>query len=195
MILRTLTPVLSLVVAVVLFVFFVKPTYSETVTIKEDTQMYKDTLDKYNEFSTNLESKMSEVKKYESETSRLNTLIASTLDETKALIDLKEIAANNGVLFGNIEVAEIGSEAQQFDENGNPIEGKKLASQDISFEVLCTYDQLKSFTKDLEDSLNLYEITAMSFDTVEDSVFFQVSFTVRIYALSEEVSQLSNPVL
>ena len=62
MILRSLSPILSVVVAVVLAVFFIKPTYDETLLIQKDIDSYRDAKMKYEEFTSNLQIKINGIR-------------------------------------------------------------------------------------------------------------------------------------
>lgn len=184
MILRSLSPILSVIVAVVLSVFFIKPAYDETLLIKDDVETYKDAKIKYDEFTQDLQQKIDDKKKYLGDEEKLKALVPENIDETQLLVDLKHIASRRGLLFGNVVVEETDSGTPEIlDENGNQIEDDTLIAKDISFEIIGTYQQLKDFLKDLERSQTLFEIILLSFNSSEDSLFLQYSLTVRTYAL------------
>lgn len=184
MILRSLSPILSVVVAVVLSVFFIKPTYDETLLIQKDIDSYRDAKIKYEEFTSNLQIKINEKEEHLGDAEKLSALVPEDIDETQILVDLKFIAKERGLLFGNIKVieGEVGA-PETLDESGNQVEDDVLIAKDISFGVIGTYSQLKDFLKDLERSQTLFEIIALSFDSSENSLFQQYSITVRTYAL------------
>jgi hypothetical protein len=184
MILRSLSPILSVVVAVVLAVFFIKPTYDETLLIQKDIDSYRDAKMKYEEFTSNLQIKINEKEEHLGDAEKLNALVPEDIDETQILVDLKFIAKERGLLFGNIKVTEgEGDTPETLNESGNQIEDDVLIAKDISFGIIGTYSQFKDFLKDLERSQTLFEIIALSFDSSENSLFQQYTVTVRTYAL------------
>ncbi len=184
MIFRTLSPFLSIIVAVVLFVYFIKPTYYETLTLREDTLEYRDAVDQYKVYAVSLEDKLSEKSKYADEDEKLNNLLPEETDSTKLLVDLKALATRNALLFGNVAVVEAGeSEESLSDDESQEVAVPVLVGTDISFDVVGTYDQFKSFLEDLEDSQTLFEVVGISFDTSKKTLFQQYSITVRAYAL------------
>ena len=186
MILRSLSPILSIIVAVVLSVFFIKPTYDETRLIQKDAESYREAKTKYEQFTSNLQTKIKDKEEHLGDEEKLRALVPDDIDETQLLVDLKSIANSGGLLFGNVSIEEGDSGTPEtLDENGNPIGDDILIAKDFSFDVIATYSQLKDFLKDLERSQTLFEITTLSFIPSEDSLFQQYSFTVRTYALQK----------
>lgn len=191
MIARTLSPFLSIIVAIVLFVFFIKPTYYEAVALRADSLEYREAVSKYKEFTTILEEKIAEKERYISDEEKLNLFLPEETDSTQLLVDLKSLANRNGLLFGNIVVVE--GEALGMEEEGEDSEidvRARLVPTDISFDLIGTYSQFKSFLEDLESSQVLFEVTSLTFDTTEQKMFQQFSFTVRTYALPSSNTSL-----
>lgn len=183
MILRTLSPILSIVVAVVLSVFFIKPTYDETLALQKDTELYDEAKTKYDNFKVDLQAEIDNKASHLADEEKLSALVPESIDETQLLVDLKSIAKDNGLLFGNISVSEGDSGTPEtLDENGNPIGDDALIAMDFAFEVIGSYSQTKEFIKDLERSQTLFEIISISFDSSKNTFFQQFAFTVRTYA-------------
>ncbi len=183
MILRTLSPILSIVVAVVLSVFFIKPTYDETLALQKDTELYDEAKTKYDNFKVDLQAEIDNKASHLADEEKLSALVPESIDETQLLVDLKSIAKDNGLLFGNIGVSEGDSGTPEtLDENGNPIGDDALIAMDFAFEVIGSYSQTKEFIKDLERSQTLFEIISISFDSSKNTFFQQFAFTVRTYA-------------
>ena len=191
MIARTLSPFLSIIVAIVLFVFFIKPTYYETNALRDDAREYREAASSYIEFTEILKQKIEEKEKFTSCEKKLNLLIPEEIDSTQLLVDLKSLANRNGLLFGNIVVVEGEAlDMEEEDEDSVIDERARLVPTDISFELIGTYSQFKSFLEDLESSQVLFEVTSLTFDTTEQKMFQQFSFTVRTYALPSSNTSL-----
>ena len=191
MIARTLSPFLSIIVAIVLFVFFIKPTYYETNALRDDAREYREAASSYIEFTEILKQKIEEKEKFTSGEKKLNLLIPEEIDSTQLLVDLKSLANRNGLLFGNIVVVEGEAlDMEEEDEDSVIDERARLVPTDISFELIGTYSQFKSFLEDLESSQVLFEVTSLAFDTAEQKMFQQFSFTVRTYALPSSNTSL-----
>jgi Tfp pilus assembly protein PilO len=187
--LPTLTPFLSLIIAGLLFVFFVQPTYDEISAIKQESKAYDEAIQSYDAFSQKLDDKVL-VKNSETalQKERLDRLVPERIEITRILVDLENLAKNNSMLFGNISTEEEEGETGNSEEESAASQESgqgKLVSKDISFEVIGTYEQFKNFLRNLEESLTLFEITGISFDVTED-VFQQFAVTVRMYAYVKE---------
>lgn len=181
---RTTTPILSILIAVLLFLFFTHPEYVKTMEIKNEIEQYREARNTYEQFSARLGEKYAKKtgrSAYEIE--RLDALIPEEADETRHLVDLEMLAEKNSLLFGNTAVDSRDLTSIKRDkESATPSE--ELRTTDISFEVVGTYGQVKSFLADLESSLVIFEVTDLSF-TVVEGPFQQFKITVRTYALPE----------
>lgn len=181
---RTTTPILSILIAVALFVFFTHPEYLETADIKEEIGQYQDAKEKYAEFSSKLEGKIQKKNALTAQESEgLVRLVPDTIDETQHLVDLETMAERHNMLFGNtsVESRDFAPASRGGGQEKSAVSGE-LTSVDISFELVGTYAQFKSFLADLERSITIFEVTRMSFDVVEGP-FQQFGLTVRTYAL------------
>lgn len=183
---RTLTPVLSIIIALLLFIFFTQPQYGDITVLQQSIDEYHLAGQKYDTFLNTLNTKLDE-KKNQSivANERLDVLVPNSIDDTRLLVDLEKVAKNNNMLFGNIETKtgdyEVDSATNE--EVGNGL--KELYAEDISFEVIGTYDQFKSFLSTIENSLTLFEVTEMSVTETENSAFQQFALTVRTFALPD----------
>ncbi len=182
---RTLVPILSILISGLLFLFFVQPQYEEITAVRDQVSAYKNASERYNEFSQKLDALLStKSNRTLSENARLDLLSATTIDVPRLVVDLEAMAEKSNLLFGNITTesgdSELGSdnEAIPEDERGS----EQLITEEISFDVIGTYEQFKTFLQDVESSVVLMEIINIKFGASE-SVFQQFSVTVRTYAL------------
>ncbi len=188
MISRTLTPILSLVIAIILFVFFVRPQYAEVLSIQSEIDEYQKAITQYTEFTNKLEAKIAAKESRSAlQNEQLDQLVPNEIDDAQALVDLEALAQRHNLLFGNTDVSTGDTELQRkTDPAVAEDEGSdELRTADITFGVIGTYEQFKSFLTDVEKSLSLYEVTQISFDTTESS-FQQFEVTVRVYALPKK---------
>lgn len=183
---RTLTPVLSLVIAVSLFFFFISPQFTSVQELQKKIEEYKTATDKYKEFSATLEEKLS-VKNSRSplQTERLDALVPTMVDETQIIVDLEQMAKNQHMLFGNITTSlDKATAVPKKDEKSTVVKNSELEKAEISFAVIGTYDQFKNFLNELESSLTLFEVTKLLV-SAQPGDFQQFSVTVRTYALKQ----------
>ena len=91
------------------------------------------------------------------------------------------------LLFGNIKTDK-GTEnvnTQKSNKSTTPEaqnSENRLITNDISFDVIGTYDQFKNFLSEIESSLTFMEVKTISFNATEGA-FQQYSVTVQTYAL------------
>jgi hypothetical protein len=181
---RTLTPFLSALIGILLFIFFTQPKYAEVSGLQTQIAEYNNATDKYKDFSALLDQKLSvKTTRPAVESERLDRLIPDTIDDTRLLVDLEALAKSHKLLFGNVTTnggqIQLGKKPA---EASTDTKNQELATVDISFALIGTYDEFKDFLKDLETSLNIFEVTKISYSAV-DGPFQQFTVAVRSYAL------------
>ena len=185
---KSLVPTLSIIVSLVLFIFVAKPQFNEAQTINADYTEYQDTIQKYEEFNAEinaLKSKKNDIRISDRE--RIDAIIPSSIDNPRMLVDLEAMAKKHSLLFGNIKTDK-GTEnvnAQTSNKSTTPEaqnNENRLITNDISFDVIGTYDQFKNFLSEIESSMTLMEVKTISF-TATEGAFQQYSVTVQTYAL------------
>ena len=192
--LRTITPILSILAALLLFVLFTKPQYAEIQSLRAEIGHYEKATNEYAEFQQKIKSLLARrdaVSLVERE--RLDKFVPTEIEVTRLLVDLEALAKEKGMLFGNIkteEPKEAKPSAQQASVAGSaeggeyavPSTSSALVTADITFDVIGTYEQFKQLLVALESSLTVYEVTNIGL-LASESEFQQFSVTVRSYAL------------
>jgi len=187
MILRTLTPVLSVIIAIILFIFFVHPKYNEIIVVQAQIAEYQDAILKYNNFVNKLDAKIAtKVTRSAIENERLDRFVPENINDTQILVDLESLAQRNNLLFGNVEVSSGDTELVRSNasEADVVVKSDELKTSDISFELIGTYEQFKMFFTDMEKSMTLFEVVEMSLEA-NDLPYQQFAVTVRVYSLPE----------
>lgn len=186
---RTLTPFLSGIIAVLLFLFFTQPRYEEIKKVQDEIASYEVAVQKYTDFSRKLNDKLAIKAKYQGlKIDRLERLVPDTVDAARLLVDLESLAKKHKMLFGNIATSDsdVKLTPSASTDGSDPVGVTgELSSTDISFEVIGTYEQFKSLLRDIESSLTIFEVTGIAFAATEGS-FQQFAVTVRTYALSSD---------
>jgi hypothetical protein len=179
---HTLKPFLTITIAVLLIIFFVRPWYAATSVIKAEVEQYNKATKDYDQFKLALAEKLNLLKSVSPvENERIAQLGSGALDSAKTLVDLEGFAQRQNMLFGNVTITEGISQPFLSSPTDDPTYAPQLIETDISFELIGSYDQLKKFLAELSTSLTLYEITELAFTFVEDSPFQQYALTVRTY--------------
>ena len=187
MILRTLTPVLSIIIAILLFVFFVNPKYKEIIAVQAEIADYKDAISKYNTFVNELDAKITKKSSRPAiENERLDRFVPEVINDAQLLVDIESLARRQSLLFGNVEVESGDVNIMRNNASSEEVIEKsdELKTVDINFEVIGTYEQFKSFLLDLEKSMTLFEVVKISLDAT-DLPFQQFEVTIRAYSLPE----------
>lgn len=184
---RTLTPIFSILIAISLFLFFVSPMWDEIGDIRTDTKTYNEATLGYGEFNNKLNKYLDlKVQRSPMAIERLNQLVPQDINVAHILADIEKIADDNTMLFGDIQTDTTENDVRSVTRDNSDIlqdlDITELQTSDITFGVIGTYDQLKSFLKDLETSLTLLEVTNLSF-TASGGFFEQFTITVRTFAL------------
>jgi hypothetical protein len=185
MISHVLRPVLSILIAVMIFMFFTKPTFSDVSTVKTEMKEYTFAIDKFNVFVNKLEEKLSvKTNRSASDNERLDRLVPTDIDDTKILVDIESLAEKNMMLFGNTSIKNNNASLsrQTPEQSKNVPASQELSSIDIGFGVIGTYEQFYTFMLDLESNLTLFEVIALTY-TASEFPYQEFNITVRVYAL------------
>jgi len=182
---RTITPIFSIIIALVVFFFFVKPMFAEIQQIQGETDQYQQAVGKATELNQLLTALVSKKRSYSAEEiERLEALVPQSVDEVKILADLNELAKSHSMLFGNIKVTsrdEVVSTGEQTAPS-QTVSYDDFVTSDITFGLIGTYEQFKAMLSDLEKSLVLMEITNITL-SASDGPLQQFELTVRAYSL------------
>jgi Tfp pilus assembly protein PilO len=186
---KSLTPILTIITAIILFVFFTQPIYEEIKLINAETADYNSTAEQYSVFNGKLQALLAKKNQINvAQLERLDTMLPATVDIPRVLIDLEYMARSKGMLFGNVVIDSESSRLKNSrSTNANQEQNsvnKALVSSTITFDVIGRYGQFKGFLESLESSLSFMEITRISL-TTSSEVFQQYSVTVRMYTLPE----------
>jgi len=185
---RTITPIFSIVIALVIFFFFAKPMFAEIKVLQGETEQYEEAAGKAVELNQTLASLINKKRSYSADDlERLDALVPSELEEVKVLTDLSEIARSHNMLFGNIKVANAENSKATDATTDEQASTQSLTYNDftttiIDFSLIGTYEQFKSFLADIEKSLVLLETTSINFDSGEGQLQ-QYTLSVQIYSL------------
>lgn len=188
--LRTVTPIISIVLAILLFMFFVQPQYEVIKGLRKDRDDYRDAAKQYDVFNQKLQEKIKQKNDFSiSDKERLDEFMPDKLDSSELLVKLEQITKRHNMLFGNIKADDgvgkelLGRKNSAEGEAESSGDDRQLVSLDIDFSVIGTYAQFKDFLADMESSLTLFEIVDIRLSEGGETQFQQYSLTVRSFAL------------
>lgn len=202
--LRTLTPILSILIALGLLFSYVKPTFEQVKLLQDETQEYVQAIDRADTLRTRVNELIAKRNSFSpADLERLEAFLPDRINEVALMLDLNTLAKRHGLTFGNIKIADndARNEIEPLPETitrsvlidpNNPAAGsveetisipKYFTPIDISFSVVGVYEDFKSFIIDLEKSLALIDIRSLSISPTEGD---QTTYTIttRLYSFN-----------
>jgi hypothetical protein len=187
---RTITPIFSIIVAFVVFFFYTKPMFAEIKITQGEAAQYEEAASKAQELNAELARKLNEKRGYSVENlERLDALVPNSINEVKILADLSELARSHNMLFGNVNVENVdggtsnkSSSAEEGTALSQTVSYVDIENASLTFSLIGTYEQFKAFLADVERSLVMMEITEIDFMTGEGNLQ-QYEVAVTLFAL------------
>jgi hypothetical protein len=169
---KLLTALIASAAAVGVFIVYTQPAYERAQEIKTDLSQYDAALDKSRELQ---ELKRSLLARYNTfggtELTRLNKLLPDHIDNVRLTLDLDSLSARHGMSIQNVTL----NTAQSSSETPPATVLGALGSQQKAFDSLTlqfatagSYNQFVSFMQDLERSLRIVDVTALSIEQGAD---------------------------
>ena len=178
---KTISSLILVVAAVVVFVMYTNPQYQDIKALQSEAADYSEALDK----SKTLLAERDNLQKIYKQISpdnldKLNKLVPNSVDNVRLVIDINGIAARRGLAPRDIKINSADS-AKTVSTLGPNASG--YGSIDLSFNVSAPYNTFIDFMKDLEQSLRLVDVTAVSFSSTDKGDTYDYSVSLRTYWL------------
>ncbi len=197
---KALTPIFAIIIAVGLAVTYVSPTFGEIKALEDEAVDYADAIEKAQQLQSLIAQKIDKMNGFNpNDIEDLKTMVPDSVDEVSLVMDLDALARANHMTFSNIvikEGVESGAgEAEVLDpaildpEDPEYVEDQVVSSAtytptEVSFSVTGTYEDMRSFLSNLEESLVLVDVTELNFSTAEEEDLTSYAMTVRAYAFT-----------
>lgn len=165
--------------------------FSEIKITQGETAQFAEAATKAQELNAELARKLNEKRSYSADSlERLNALVPESINEVRVLTDLNEIARGHNMLFGNVSVEKtddaVSRPGASPEETGrvitHTVSYPDITTTSMSFSLIGTYEQFKSFLADAERSLVMVEVTNIDFVAGEGDLQ-QFDLTVTLFAL------------
>ena len=176
---KSLTPILFVIVSVALFFTVTDPIYKQVKDLKIKYAQYQDVLDKSAEL---LRQRKTLQDKYDSfskeDINRLNKLLPDTVDNVRLIIDMDEIAKRYGLTIKNVRLDDTKADKTGAKDSINTITGgeAKYGMIPMGFSVTADYNSFLSFLEDLESSLRIVDVTNIGLKPGANNIYsFDVS--------------------
>jgi Tfp pilus assembly protein PilO len=177
---RTIVPILLIIVAIGAFFAYVDPTYAKIKALKQEEAQYDEALTKSRELQAIRDRLLSKFNTFSTtDLERLEKLLPDNVDNVRLIMDIASIAAKYGMTIKNVSIKEV---APQKDAGIVGPDEKNYGSIGLDFSISSTYNNFVQFIMDLEQSLRIVDITSISFRSGEADLY-EYNLGVRTYWL------------
>jgi len=177
---RTLLPVLFLLIAGAIFFGFIDPTYENVKTLRAEEAKFNDALDRSKELQQVRDQLLSRYNTFsQSDLSRLEKMLPDNVDNVRLVLDFDSLASRYGMRLRNIALETNDTRAQRGQVGASD---SKYQSVVLSFAVTGDYNAFRAFLEDLEQSLRLVDVIGVSFSSSPQGVY-DYSVSVKTYWL------------
>lgn len=173
---NALLPILFVVIAAGIFFGFIDPAYSRVKELRAEESKFDLALTRSKELQEVRDQLVSRYNVIPGATiDRLEKLLPDNVDNVRLILDIDSIAARYGMRTRNVEL----QVAENRGARGQVVvDDREYQSVVLSFSVTGPYDVFRAFLADLEKSLRLVDITAVSFSATASGVYdFSISIT------------------
>lgn len=155
--------------SIVIFVTVLKPMFADINTAQNEMVMYKDAVDKAQQFNAKLQELVSTRDSFsEHDMQRLEKLLPTNIDAPKIMKDIESMFIIKNVTVTSLHTSEK-SELVQYGQDDTDAQANSdpaLAQQDFEVKFFGTYEDLKSILTLAEANETLLEVASIKFGTV-----------------------------
>lgn len=168
-----------IVISLFLSIFYTRPLFNEIGVLSDE----KASLDGFLNDSKNLSRVLAEKESAynnmdTSMVEKINTLLPSSINNIKLIKDIDDIATKHNIKLRNIDIRIERPGQESFERN--------YGVAVLRFSASAGYDSFKLFMTDLENSLRLVDMTALSF-TAGDKDFYDYNVELKTYWLKDTI--------
>jgi len=188
---RQVIPAIIIIISIAGAFLYVWPGYKEINSLRQQETVLDDGLLKAkeaDEIGFNLGQTLENIS--EAEYRMLDRVLPRTIDTLRLSNDIQGIAANHGIDIDDIKVEESASSenkttSTELDQQAPILQVAEVQEVEVTFEVAATYRAFLDFMADLQDSLQLFDITAIKLSQNDDGLY-EFSLSLRTYSLPDE---------
>lgn len=192
---KILTMLLCLALAGAVFIVYTNPAYRNITSIQQQIAEYDAGLDKARELQELKRSLLARYNTFSGEQlDRLSRMLPDHVDNVRLVLDLDNMATRYGMAIQNVVINRPDEKSKEATVIGALSEqAKKYESLTMQFTTRATYGDFVRFLEDLESSLRLVDLVALSIDPEGASLnsdkkeqqepVYRFAVTVRTYWL------------
>lgn len=166
---KSLLPVLFVVIAAGIFFGFIDPAYNRVKTLRAEETQFDQALTRSKELQQVRDQLLSRYNTFsQTDLNRLEKLLPDNVDNVRLILDFDTLASQYGMRVRNVQLESNESRAArgQVGQDDNHYD-----SLILSFTVTGPYDTFRAFLRDVEQSLRLVDITTVSFSSNVSGVY------------------------
>ena len=176
---KSLTPIIFIIVSIVIFFTFTDPVYKEVKDLNIKYAQYQDVLDKSEELLRQRKTLQDKYNSFsEDDVSRLKKLLPDTVDNVKLIIDIDEIAKRYGLTIKGVRLDDSKVNKSGVKDSVATITAgeSRFGIIPMGFSVSADYNTFLNFLEDLEGSLRIVDVTNINLKPGANNIYtFDVS--------------------
>jgi len=162
---RTIIILVLILSSIGIFMKYISPKYDEVNVLKSKIARIEQALSKTRTIRRKRSALSEQAKNFSEEnTARLNKLLPTHVDNVRLILDLDGIASQYGIRIKNVQVKKK-EDLQKGDDSiigSGGIDQRSYQSLIIQFDIVSTYPEFIAFIKDVEKSLRIVDIVALT---------------------------------
>lgn len=179
---KGILPVIAVVIAGALFYWYIDPTYAAVKVLRAEESTLNQALDRALELQETRDQLISRYNTFAQEDiRRLEKLLPDHVDNVRLVLDMDSLAAQYGMRVRNVAIESQEQKAKNKTQSVGPDE-RTYESMLLSFTVTGDYPTFRQFMRDLERSLRLVDVEAVSFASNESGLY-DYTVSLRTYWL------------
>lgn len=181
---KALSPILFVIAALIGFFYYIKPGYAVIQSMQREVRQYDIAIEKAEEFADlrdELVEKMNALPQTDVE--RLERMVPDAIDPTRLIIEMNEIAKKFSTGIENIKITSDDRQTRGAEDTS----GRPYNSIAIGFQLKSSYLNFVRFVQELETSLRLTDISALSITTSQtEEGMYTFDVTIKTYWLKPQ---------
>ena len=169
------------------FFMYTQPTYDKAKVFKEEISQYNQALDKAAELQQLKQTLLSRYNAFNPESlTRLQKLLPDHVDNVRLVLDLDSLASRHGMALQNVVISNPGSQTGDSVLGAIGAARQNFDSLTLKFSTRATYDAFVTFLQDLESSLRIVDLVALTLvpesgTSGSNELTYRFDVTIRTY--------------
>lgn len=184
---KSLTPIILIGVAVVIFFMFTNPMYAKVQELQKQVAGFNDAISNAQDLQSVRDELSAKYNSFPPESlNRLVKLLPDNVNNIRLILDIKGIADKYGLQIQNVKFDPAG----EVNPTQVPQSSKGLAAQtkdygvfNFEFSTTGSYNSFVKFVADMEKSLRIIDINSINFASSDASSNYRYDFKITTYWL------------